>query len=34
MRQNKSKIFYNKIDLLPILWYTYKDRFVTGKVIA
>jgi hypothetical protein len=21
-------------EVLPILWYTYKDRFVTGKVIA
>jgi len=32
--KNKSKISHNKMDLLPILRYTYKDRFVTGKVIA
>lgn len=27
IRQNKSKISHNKMDLLPILRYTYKDRF-------
>lgn len=26
--KNKNTIFYKELDLLPILWYTYHDRFV------